>query len=284
VLREPSGAAAWDACLAALDAHFRRRRAIYVQSWPPVVRDDDRGLEAFIRAGYEEQLLFRSHVFTSTRLAVDLVDRSEEQRLASFRSETRQHYRRAMKRGLEVRVGRTHEDLRRSYELLEMAGRERGLRPRPYESLVLAFDRLIDKRCGLLLQAWKGSDLVGTLLLLFAGRTATCFTSAMHRSFSWYYPMEFMHVSAMRLAQEHGMHVYDLMNWTTSSVAHFKSGFRPTTTSWAPPRTKVYRPALARIVAWSERRLRPVLRRAIRWRASRAGPAVAVDDAGSGGC
>jgi lipid II:glycine glycyltransferase (peptidoglycan interpeptide bridge formation enzyme) len=275
IFAEPSPQS-WRAFMAALDEHFRRQRAIYAQAWPHVTRDDVAGLAPFADAGYDHPPLFKSHTFTSTLLAVDLADRTESDILGSFRSETRQHYRRAVRRGLELRLGRTHEDLRRSHALLQEAGRDRGLAARPYQSLVRAFDRLIAKDRGLLVQAWNGDDLTGTMVVLFAGRIATCFASALHRDYSWYYPMEFMHVSAILLARERGMHAYDLMNWTTGGVAEFKKGFRPRETSWAGPRTRVYRPHLARLLSWGEGRLRPLIRRLVRWRTNRAMGALAM--------
>jgi lipid II:glycine glycyltransferase (peptidoglycan interpeptide bridge formation enzyme) len=275
IFAEPSRQS-WSAFMAALDEHFRRQRAIYVQAWPHVPREDVAGLAPFVDAGYDQPPLFKSHTFTSTLLAVDLAGRTEEDILAGVRSETRQHYRRGGRRGLELRLGRTHDDLRRSHALLEEAGRERGLPARPYQSLARAFDRLIVKDRGLLVQAWKGSDLTGTLVILFAGRIATCFASAIHREYSWFYPMEFMHVSAMLLARERGMDVYDLMNWTTGGIAEFKRGFRPRPTMWTEPRTRVYRPQLARLLSWGEDRLRPLIRRWVRWRTNRTMGSLAM--------
>lgn len=278
VLADPTPRA-WEALMAALDAHFRQRQAIFVQAWPHVARDDANGLESYLRAGYEGPPLFKGHRFSSTLLAVDLARRTEDEILNGFRSETRQHYRRAVKRGLAVRLGRTRDDLRRSYALLEEAGRHHGHRPRPYPSLAIALDRLVARDRGLLVQVWKDDELAGTMLALFAGRIATCYTSAVRRDLHWFCPAEFMHVSAMRLAKERGMEVYDLMNWTSDSVAEFKRGFRPRELDWAAPRTKVYRPRLARLLAWGEKRLRPQLRRIVGWRTARQRASEETTDA-----
>lgn len=262
----------WDALMSSLDEHFRESGAVLVQAWPHVLRDDGGGLRAWLDTGFAAPPFLRSHRFSSTLLGVDLAGRTDDDILGGFRHETRQHYRRAVKRGLEVRLGRSQEDLRALYELLQAAGRHHGYRPRPYRSLALAFERLVLKGRGFLVQVWKGSELAGAAMVLFAGRIATCYTSAVRRDLRWFCPAEFMQVSAMLLARDRGMEVYDLMNWTSDGVADFKRGFRPWERQWARPCTKVYRPRLARLVSWAEGRARPQLRQIARWRASRPAP------------
>ena len=100
----------------ALDNHFQRRGAIYVQIWPPVAKEDLTGLQCFVGAGYRGPELFKSHKFSSTLLAVDIGGRTQEKILAGFRKETRKNYRRSLKRGLELRLVRSHEEFRRSYD------------------------------------------------------------------------------------------------------------------------------------------------------------------------
>jgi hypothetical protein len=268
-LSEKPGDLAWDTLITALDEHFRRQGAVYVQAWPPVVHEDLAGLASFLKAGYQGPALFKSHNFSSTLLAVDLANRTEEELLAGFRKETRRNYHRSLKRGMELRIAQSHEDLRRSYDLIEESARYHGYQPRPYKSLAIAFDRLIKKDRGMLIEAWKDNALAGTIMMLFAGGTASYRGGAMRRSFSQFYPAEFMHVSAMRLAKERGMGVYDLVSWSTEGVAEFKSGFRPRECRWADPRTKVFKPNIAQCLSLVEERLRPLIRRLSRWRANR---------------
>lgn len=268
-LSDTPGGASWDMLMEALAEHFRGREAVYVQAWPPVACDDMHGLEHFVKAGYQGPALFKSHRFSSTLLAVDLVDRSEEEILAGFRRQTRYSCRKSLQTGLTLHVSKRLADLRCSYELLEANARYHGYRPRPYQSLVLAFQRLITKDRGMLIQARKGNELAGTLLVLFAGRIATYYAGATQREFRQCRPAEFMQLSAIRLAKERGMEIYDLMNWSTGGVAEFKRGFRPREYRWADPRTKMFKPAFARCLSWGENRLRPLARRLVRLRATR---------------
>ena len=95
----------------------------------------------------------------------------------------------------------------------------------------------------MLIQAWKEKELVGTILVVFAGRCASYLAGATRRECSHLCPAEFMHMSAMRLAKERGMEVYDLVNWGSSEgLVQFKKGFRPREHRWADPITKVELP------------------------------------------
>ena len=134
---------------------------------------------------------------------------------------------------------------------------------------MIGIESVIKKDRGQLIQIWKDDELIGTLFLLFAGRTATSYAGLVRRDFDKLYSAEFMQTSAMILAKEQGMEVYDLMNWCNDGVAEFKSGFRPRECCWAEPRTKILRPGLARCLSWGEDRLRPVIRQLARWRANR---------------
>ena len=250
----------WDTLMAGLDEHFRQHGAIYAQAWPHVVPDDVAGLERFAAAGYQDVCLFRAHEFSSTLLAIDIGNRREEEILAGFRKQTRYYCRRSLKSGLELRLGRSDDDLRASYELLEESGRYHGYQPRPYRSLATAFERLVPKGRALLLQVWTNGELAGTIFVIFAGRIATYYAAATSRAHASLYPSEFLHLHAIRLAQQHGMEVYDLMNWSDPGVAQFKRGFRPRECRWTGPRTKIYRPFLARCTALLEKRLRPLVR------------------------
>jgi hypothetical protein len=257
----------WDILMRALDEHFRARGAIYVQTWPPVAREGVAGLEPFLRAGYQWPALFRSHNFSSTLLAVDLAGRPEKEILASFRHETRHNYYKSLKRGVRLHLGTSHEDLRRCYNLIEENARYHGYEPRPYNSLAIAFDRLVKKDRGLLIEAWKGDELAGAIMVLFAGGTASYIVGATLRSLSKFCPSEFLHVSAMCLARDRGMAVYDLVN-PGMKGDQFKRGFRPRVCRWIEPRTKVFKPHVAQCLSWAERRFRPLIRQVTRWRAN----------------
>ena len=111
---------------------------------------------------------------------------------------------------------------------MEEYWRHQGYQQRPYQSLVIVFDRLImliKKDRGMLIQAWQENELGGTILLLFAGRTATCCGGGIRREFGRFYPVEFMYMSAMRLGKKRGRDIYDLANWVPKGVAQFKRGF-----------------------------------------------------------
>jgi lipid II:glycine glycyltransferase (peptidoglycan interpeptide bridge formation enzyme) len=251
----------WTGVMEALEAHVRRSGALYVQLWPHVARDDEAGLQPYLEAGYDGPRLFTAHEFGSTLLAVDLAGRTEEQLLAAFRRKTRYQCRRSLASGLELRLGTGHQDLRSSYALWAEAGRHHGFQLRPYAAFEIAFDRLVPKEQALLVQAWRGDAMAGSMLVVLAGRTASYLAGGVRRAFAALFPGEFMHLAAMRLARARGAATYDLVNWSTSGVAQFKRGFRPRECVWAEPRTKIYHSILARSVSWTERTFRPLVRR-----------------------
>jgi len=269
VCAEAAGGA-FEEILAGLNDYFARRRAIYVQVWPHVERDDAAGLARYARAGYTGAALFHSHEFSSALLAVDIGRRSEEQVLADARRNTRYYGRASRQTGLELRLGTSQDDLTTCYQVWAENGDYHNFPPRPLASYRVVMERLVMRDRGVLLQAWHGSELAGAIMVLFVGRCAVYAAGAIRRAHSERYPAEFLHLEAMRLARERGLLTYDFNNWGSEGTAQFKRGFRPVERCWAGARTRVMRPALARLVSWGEDRARPIVRKLARWRAERA--------------
>ncbi|HOW71202.1 MAG TPA: GNAT family N-acetyltransferase [Phycisphaerae bacterium] len=267
VCDEP-GNGQWREVMAGLEKRFVNDKVAYVQAWPPVRLGDEPGLGPYRRAGYVGGRLFHAHEFSSTLLSVDLT-RSEDRVLAESRRNTRYYGRKSRTTGLRLHLGTTAEDLAQSYEVWLENGAYHGYEVRPLSSFQIILSRLIAKDRALLIQAWKGDCIAGSILVLFAGRVAVYAQGGMRREFESCYPGEFMHLEAMRLGRERGCVAYDFNNWGTEGTTLFKSGFRPVEHRWSEPVTRVYRPLTARFVAWGEVYCRPLLRAIARRRANR---------------
>jgi hypothetical protein len=154
------------------------------------------------------------------------------------------------------------------YRLFVDHGESRGFRPRPYASLRSVWEWFSQQGWASLIQAWHGDTLVGANLLIFTGRTAHYIHGAVHRGFAEQRPAEFIHWHAILKAIQLNMENYDLVNMGPPGVAQFKRGFKPRHQSWHEPRTKIYRPGLARIASISDRHLCSLVRSLGRWRAT----------------
>jgi lipid II:glycine glycyltransferase (peptidoglycan interpeptide bridge formation enzyme) len=267
----PGEAGAFAAIMTALEAHFRARNAVYVQAWPHVPTGDPAGFAPYAEAGYTGPRLFHAHEFGSTLLAVDIGSRSEEQVLAESRRNTRYYGRASRRTGLELRLGRSQEDLDECHRVWSETADHHGFSARPLSSFRIIVDRLVRRDKGVLVEARKDGELAGAILVLFIGGAAVYSAGGMRRSFAALHPAEFMHLEAMRIGRERGLQTYDFNNWGSEGTRLFKSGFRPREQEWEPPRTRLIRPLLARAAGWGERHCMHLLRRLARFRASRRG-------------
>jgi hypothetical protein len=220
------------------------------------------------KLGFTSPPLFTSHRFSSTPVIINLVSKREEELLDSFRKKTRQYVRRALNSKLVLRTDVNSARFDEIYTLFIEHGELMGYRPRPYASLQLAWNWLVRSNYATFIQAWKEETLVGAILIVFTGRTAYYLAGAIRKGFTECRPAEFLHWHAIREAINRQMDTYDLVNLGTAGVAQFKAGFRPVYQSWHDPRTKVYRPVVARLIGLSESALRPLLRRIARHQAS----------------
>jgi len=257
--------------LHALNHHFERLNAVYVQTWPHVAQSDIEGFNAYREAGYTGERLFHSHEFSSVLLEVDIT-RSQEQVLADARRNTRYYGRASQHTGLELRLGQSQQDLEACFQVWSENGEYHGFAPRPLSSYRIVMDRLISRGQGLLLQAFDGNQMAGAIMVLFVGRGAVYAAGAIRRKHASLLPAEFLHLAAMQQARERGLRTYDFNNWGSPGTAQFKRGFRPVETKWALPRTLVLRPRMARLVCWGERHAKPLLRGLARLKAKRARP------------
>ncbi|MBI4578520.1 MAG: peptidoglycan bridge formation glycyltransferase FemA/FemB family protein [Planctomycetes bacterium] len=254
--------------LAALTEHFQANNAVFAQVWPHIGRNDLAGLAEFRGAGFTGPRLFDLHEFSSTELRVDL-SKSEEHVLSAARRNTRYYGRKSFSTGLTLRLGCTLEDLEESYRLWQENGEYHGYHPRPLSTHKIILDRLVARNKALLIQAWNGDRLAGSILVLFAGRQAVYAQGGIRREFKDRLPAYFMHLSAMRIARERDFLAYDFNNWGTPGTRLFKAGFRPVVQHWAVPATRMYKPVLCRLLVFGQHQLRPVLRRVASWRAGR---------------
>jgi lipid II:glycine glycyltransferase (peptidoglycan interpeptide bridge formation enzyme) len=259
----------WRNLMNALDTFCKEQRVIYAQIYPHEQSGASMLVAALESLGYNQPALLTSHRFSSTPVLVNLAGRSEEEILAGLRKKTRQYVRRALSSDLRLKTHVDDHVFGEIYRLLLANGKLLDYRVRPYASVRAAWDWYATTGQATFLQAWRGDELVGAVLLVFTGRTAYYLAGAVQHGFQEQRPAEFLHWHAIREAIDRGMDAYDLVNTSTEGVEQFKQGFRPTIHAWHAPRTKLYVPSVARTVAVAEPVLRPVLRAAARFLASR---------------
>ena len=259
----------WEPLMKRLDETCREQRAIYVQLYPHEFSNQSLLLRRLKDMGYTAPAMFTGHRFSSTPVCIDLIGKSEEDILMSFRQKTRQYVRKAISGKCVVRTEVNPIMFDKIYDLLLEHGDLMGYRPRPYASLRAAWEWFAPKRNALFVQAWRDEVLIGAIFLIFTGRTAYYLAGAVRRGFAEYRPAELLHWHAICEAIRRKTNTYDLVNVGTAGVAQFKAGFRPDVRAWHEPSTKLYRPAIANLMRLADHSCRPLLRRFGRYRANR---------------
>ena len=257
----------WLPLMQRLDEICQQGRAVYAQVYPHEASSQQVLLPRLETMGFTSPALFTAHEFSTQPVTVELVGKSEAEVLASLRERTRTYIRRALNSKLELRTELNDLTFDRIYRLFEDHGESRGFRPRPYASLRSAWEWFSQRHGASLIQAWHGDTLVGANLLIFTGRTAYYIHGAVHRGFAEERPAEFLHWHSIRTAIQLQLDKYDLVNLGPPGVEQFKRGFRPHNHSWHAPRTKIYRPSLAKIISGADQYFRPLLRGLGRFRA-----------------
>jgi lipid II:glycine glycyltransferase (peptidoglycan interpeptide bridge formation enzyme) len=259
----------WLPLMTRLDQICREEKAIYAQIYPHELSEESELVPCLEDLGFTAPPIFTSHRFSSTPVTVGLAEKSEDDILKSLRPNTRTHVRRALTSGLTLRTNVDQKVFDEVYELFQENGGVMGYQPRPRASLEMAWDWFAPKGWATLFQAWYGDTLAGAILVLFTGRTAYYLAGATRREFAKYYPAEFMHWCAIRNALERNLETYDLVNPVSKGVRQFKEGFRPEFAAWHQPRTKLYRPLLAKVLRSTEPHLRPMIRTLVRMKTQR---------------
>jgi lipid II:glycine glycyltransferase (peptidoglycan interpeptide bridge formation enzyme) len=251
---------AWLSLMQRLDDICQEGNAVYAQVYPHEESNQHVLVPRLEAMGFTSPALFTAHQFSTEPVTVDLVGKSEEEVLASVRERTRTYIRRALKSKLELRTELHHLTFDKIYRLFEEHGESRGFRPRPYTSLRSAWEWFSQQGWATLIQAWHGDTLVGANLLIFTGLTAYYIHGAIHRGFAEQRPAEFIHWHSIRTAIQLQLHKYDLVNLGPPGVEQFKRGFKPRYQPWHKPRTKLYRPSIAKVIGAADQYLRPLLR------------------------
>jgi lipid II:glycine glycyltransferase (peptidoglycan interpeptide bridge formation enzyme) len=260
----------WSPLMQRLDDICQKDNAVYAQVYPHESSSEQVLLPRLKTMGFTSPALFTAHQFSTEPVTVDLVGKSEEEVLASIRERTRTYIRRALKSKFELRTELNHLTFDKVYRLFEDHGESRGFRPRPYVSLRSAWEWFSQRGWATLIQAWRGDTLVGANLLIFTGRTAYYIHGAVDRAFAEQRPAEFIHWHSIRTAIQLGLEKYDLVNLGPPGVEQFKRGFRPQHHPWHHPRTKIYRPSIAKMIGAADQYFRPLLRGVGRFRAKAA--------------
>ena len=253
-------APSWLPLMQRLDEICQETNAIYAQIYPHELSNQRVLLPRLEELGFTSPALFTSHRFSSTPVTVDLVGKTEEDVLRSFRKRTMYYVRGALRSDLVLRTEVQPPVFDKIYELFLEHGESRGFQPRPYASLQAAWEWFSPKGWASFIQAWHGKTLVGANLVIATGQTAYYIHGAVRRDFAEQRPAEFIHWHTIRKAIQLKLNTYDLGNVGHPGVNQFKRGFRPQYQSWHDPRTKIYWPIAAKVLSAADRYLRPVLR------------------------
>ncbi|SLM49965.1 protein of unknown function [Nitrospira japonica] len=260
----------WSLLMARLDEICVESRAIYAQVYPHELTENSVLLSRLHEIGFTDPPMFGSHRFSSTPVTVDLAGKSEAEVLMTFRPRTRQYIRKSLSSEFELRTTADEATFHKVYELVAQQAMQKGYSARPYASMRSTWEWFAPKGGVSLMQAWWKDTLVGAIYILYTGQTAYYLAGAFRREFSERRPAEFLHWHAILEAMKRRVATYDLVNTVSSGVEQFKRGFRPMEQSWHAPRTKVYRPFLARATRAAEKVLKPIIRTLVRYQADRS--------------
>jgi lipid II:glycine glycyltransferase (peptidoglycan interpeptide bridge formation enzyme) len=263
-------APSWLPLMQRLDAICRQRNVIYAQLYPHELSGQRVLLPCLEELGFTSSAMLTCHQFSSTPLTIDLVGKTEQDLLSSFRARTRTYVRRALSSQLMLRTEVDPLIFDKIYELFLENSRLKCYQPRPYASLRMAWDWFAPKEWATILQAWHDETLAGAILLIFTGRTAYYVAGAVRRGYAEQRPAEFMHWHGIIKAIERQLEAYDLGNFGTTGVEQFKRGFRSEHRVWHDPRTKLYSPVMSRLASTADRHLGPLLRGLARRRVTRS--------------
>lgn len=260
-LPSDTNAPSWLPLMQRLDEICRESKAIYAQIYPQERIGESVLISRLAELGFTSPELFTSHRFSTLPVTLDLVGKTEEELLRTFRKRTISYVREAIRSDLEFRTAVDGQIFDKVYQLFKEHGESRGFRPRPYASLRLAWEWLSANGWATLVQAWHGDTLVGAGFVILTGRTAYYVHGAVRRGeFANRRPAEFLHWHTIRTAIQLGLDTYDLVNFGNSGVEQFKRGFRPEVRPWHEPRTRIYYPRIAKRTAAIEQSFRPLLR------------------------
>jgi peptidoglycan pentaglycine glycine transferase (the first glycine) len=130
--------------------------------------------------------------------------------LKRMNQSTRYKVRFAAKNGVQIRVGKTLDDIASFNRLLAVTSERDGFEVKPphyYQTLFELFSA--DERCGLLLASYEGEDLAG-ILILRCGAGAYYIYGASNNENRKLMPNYLLQWEGMRWAKQHGACWYDL--------------------------------------------------------------------------
>ena len=251
----PPSAALW----AAIDAHARARRAVFLKVEPDAWQEEAPAPPPGFRAS--------PHSVQPPRTIVVDLRPDEETILARMKQKTRYNIRLAARKGVTVRPW---DDLDGFYALLQTTAQRDGfpLHPAAYYRRAYA---LFHPRgeAELLVAEYQGEPLAA-LMVFRRGRRAWYFYGASSNRHRNRMPTYLLQWEAMRWARAHGAEEYDLWGVPDADEAdleaqftrrrdglwgvyRFKRGFGGQVRRAAGPWDRVYRPLLYRLYLWRVR-------------------------------
>lgn len=216
----------------------KKHNAILIKIDPPILIEDTESLKNLTDNGF---VSICDEGFGGTQpkcvMQLDLTDKSLDDLLASFHQKWRYNIRLAAKKGVEVKLDCTKEDLPVFYELLKETCKRDGFLVRDYEYFEAMWDLLEPKGyIKMFLTYYEGKPLTGSLCYLWGDKAMYTYGASNneHRNLM---PNHLMQWEMIKWAVDNNCKWYDFRgvspkkekddNDKLSGLNRFKEGFNP---------------------------------------------------------
>jgi len=194
-----------------------------------------------------------------------IVQLSSDDLLMKFRPDTRRNIRAALKSEMVSTQVSSLAQLKVAYEIMQENATRQGYPLRPWKTFESAVWSGIENGTAAVFLAEYQDQAVATVVVAFGGKRGAYVMGGTQRiSGSKVYPAHLLQYTAMQDTWARGYPQYDLTSLSTSGVAEFKRGFRPSFYRLNGTYSKLYKPRMVQLFLRSEPWLRANRRRLAR--------------------
>jgi len=188
-------------------------------------------------------------------LWVNLEYINSEEKLESFKANTRRDIRASLRKGLSMVEAETYDQIREAYKAIEINAKEVGFVVRPWAEFKNYLLESHRKGFARFLMAYKDNDCKGVMLLLKVNRRYTYVMGGAKREKPDLLVGDFLQWNAMMIMMSEGMKGYDISWGGSKGVMDFKLSFDPTVYAYVQSRHWILSPTKFAIYS----RLHPIL-------------------------
>jgi lipid II:glycine glycyltransferase (peptidoglycan interpeptide bridge formation enzyme) len=228
----------------------KKEGACYCHINSPIV------LEEFKQWGFTKSALQSDSIFYTGRLKtpfqfvisvngfrmVDLAGKDKESYLNALDRNKRRDIKIAEKKGVELKIAETEDDIRTSYSMFENNSKEQHYNIRPWESFRSTILNLHKKGFSEFVMAYKDGVCKGALWLILAGRRYTYTMGGTLRERPDLHVGHYLHWYVVEQSIEKGLQGYDFSPGGSQGVIEFKNSYNPDRIEFEPGRHWVFSP------------------------------------------